>query len=319
MWLLSVGTICVVGVWLCACAPTISDGDVITVVSYNVRGTFGNTVEQEGKAAQIALALQYHNLERGDIILLQEVDNRDIVQQLVEEHLVLSPLRYAVVAPARASPITQAVVSAYPIIEARMHTVSHDDVRRTRGFLEVVVGIGDRRLVIYNLHLKSRRGGVQETEPQRAAVMRALRQRIAMRLAVRADAEIIVAGDMNSDVRIVDEDSGPIAFVAYGTDIDPRDGLHIAQLNQLPALAAADDALVFVSPWQDADWPGSHHYQQQWWQLDHFFLSQSLFDDRGFEYDDFYVAVDEESAESVIDPHGAASDHLPIVLTVVLR
>lgn len=292
-----------------------ADTSAITIVSYNVRGTFGDEAQQRMKAEQIAISLQEQGLDGSDIILFQEIDNRRIIEDLVSEHLILHPFRYAATAPLRGSVITQAVISRHPIVVARTHTIANDGIRPTRAFLEVVVRIGDTELVLYNLHLKSKRGGAEETEPQRAAVMRAVRRQIETRLHAQPAAEIIIAGDMNSEV------GGGSALVRYGTDAAMDYGISVAQISDLPLSAGAEDALVFVSPWQDADWDGSYFYRQRWEQIDHFFLSQSLFDGQSLEYSDFHVAVGETQGTGGgrAGSSGAGSDHLPIVLTVVLR
>lgn len=316
-------TACVCVVLIGGCAVITPRSDKITIVSYNVRGTFGDSAQEQGKAEQIALELQEYGLERSSIILFQEIDNHTIVRDLISEYLALNGFRYAVTAPLRGSSITQAVISKYPIVATRTHTISYDQTNKTRAFLEVVIRIGDHELVLYNLHLKSKRGGATETEPQRAAVMRALRQRIEEQLRIRPGLEIVIAGDMNSEVGEVTEEGLPIALAPYNRELADHDGLRIAQLSDLPIAQQRAGSVVFVSPWQDANWHGSYEYRQQWEQIDHFFLSTTLFNGAAFEYDGFRVAIDEQGDDEngSINPFNAknASDHLPIVLSIVLQ
>ena len=304
---------------MCSCTLIPQGNATITIVSYNVRGTFGDVAQQEKKAENIALALQGYNLDRSDIILFQEIDNMEVVRQLVSEQLILSAFRYVAVAPARNSAITQAIISKYPLSNIHVHTIAHDGLNPTRGILEATVEINDKKLLLYNLHLKSKRGGAVETEPQRLAVISALLQQIRMRANGAIDAEVIIGGDMNSDVVSNSVDDGmAFAFVPYGNTATEY-GMRIAQLSDVAALKGVGDSTIYVSPWEDANWPGTYYYRGQWEQIDHFFLSQSLFDEQSFDYKSFRVITNEGDDDSALPGSTAQSDHLPIVLEITLQ
>ena len=304
---------------MCSCTLIPQGNPTITIVSYNVQGTFGDIAQQKKKAENIALALQDYNLDRSDIILFQEIDTMEIVRQLVSEHLILSAFRYVAVAPARNSAITQAIISKYPLSNIHVHTIAHDGLNPTRGILEATVEINDKKLLLYNLHLKSKRGGAVETEPQRHAVISALLHQIRMRANGTSAAEIIIAGDMNSDVvTSIENDTMAVAFAPYGNAVAEY-GMRIAQLSDVAALKGVGDSTIYVSPWEDANWPGTYLYRGRWEQIDHFFLSQSLFDEQSFDYKSFRVITNEEDDEPSMRNSKTQSDHLPIVLEITLQ
>jgi len=304
----------------CSCAIVPHADHELKIVSYNVRGSFGDVDAYKKKAVTIAFALQTHELDDSDIILFQEIDSSAVVEQLISEELVLSNFRYAVVAPMSEHSITQAIISRYPLRNVRFHAISHADVGATRGFLEATAVINDRELVLYNLHLKSKRDGERETEPQRRAVIDALARRMRMQMMHNPLREIIIGGDMNSEIVAVDESSGFLYALPAYNEGERSHALRIASLTQVPSLQDAGDSMVFVSPWGAASWPGSYYFRDEWQQIDHFFLSPTLFDQQGFEYQHFEVAVDETDPlpDSKFSAGSAESDHLPIVLTITL-
>lgn len=142
--------------------------------------------------------------------------------------------------------------------------------RKTRDILYVSGWLlGQTRLHVFVLHLPSRRGGVQSSDPYRLAIAQQVRSLCDS--IVSADgvyANILIMGDMNASA-----DEAPL-----------RDGLRLqslpSELLQIHASQASGqgtDLYCTTERVSDQGAPGSYCYRGVWGQIDHIILSRSLF------------------------------------------
>lgn len=265
-----------------------------------------------------------------DIIALQEIENKNALETLQREGVKNLGYAYSAVVEAPEAAVNTAVLSRFPITEVRSHRLHMKESEKLRNILEVVIEINEKRLYIFNNHWKSKAGGAEETEPLRIAAAGLLSRRVTAILRENPDADVLLCGDFNEnhdEVLRIDY-AYPTALTLLGDETDARGGIVITG-DKERAAASADDALVFFSPWFEADSSGaergSYVYKREWETIDQFLLSPGLFDDEGFSYGDFTVAREDFMVTEEGFPlrwnkeyEKGYSDHLPIILTLRL-
>lgn len=208
----------VTGLWLClsacaSCRITVPDDGDVTVVSYNVENLFDARLDgteyddfrpeagwdEDDVARRLrAVAGVIDALRpRPDVLVLVEIENRRTLDRLLDDYLTDLPLDYRAVVRGAATATGVAVASRYPITDVRALLARSGETPPLRPIMETRVDLGDRDLVVFANHWKSKRGSAPATEPLRRAGARLL----ADRLRELADAEpgtpVIVAGDLN--------------------------------------------------------------------------------------------------------------------------
>ncbi|NCC64301.1 MAG: endonuclease/exonuclease/phosphatase family protein, partial [Spirochaetia bacterium] len=127
-----------------------------------------------------------------DILVLQEIEGEKVVKDLIDRHLGKRGFSYYVVSDTSTSPIEIGVISKYPIIEARIHSVEN-----MRPIVEVMLDIKGERVILFALHLPSKRIGVEMSELQRLASLKALQDIKRTQYGTYYDIPYIIAGDFN--------------------------------------------------------------------------------------------------------------------------
>jgi hypothetical protein len=218
--------------------------------------------------------------------------------------------------------------------------------------LEAEIEYENHRLIIFNNHWKSKRGGGRESEPARLASSVMIVERIreiqeeghkvvgqpsdengerSPRGGESAASDIVVLGDLNENIEEYHERGKE-----YPTALMPYDGGAEAGERADESLwltAAAGKAgwdgqrLVMYEPWYEKERGerGSYVYRRTWQTPDHILLGAGLFDGRGIIYEEggFRVLrssflVDENTGFPKFR-RGAGrlySDHLPLLVTL---
>ena len=284
-------------------------GTEISIVSYNVKAGFEDTQRTDSLPERISLAMREIKGGTPDILLLQEVENRLVIDELLKYHLIASGYRHRIMSPNSDGILRLSIVSRYPLVSPRFHQVNHYAVPSSRGFLEVGVDIHGLTLYIFHAHLKSKRGGSAETEPQRIATFNAIARRARKLEQNNRRIAFIIAGDLNAQIESAHY---PTALVPYDADDTQNESVLIADITDADDLPTPE-TLYLITPWSDSSWPGSYYYNE-WEKIDHFLLSRSLFDGHQLEYTAFTaVASDALLNEKGLPSHNF-SDHLPILL-----
>ena len=270
-----------------------------------------------------------------------EIENAAILENLAE---VLSKHGYIATAFASlpGSSLGIGFLSRFPFTDVRTHSITVGKDTAPRPVLEVRLEPGGKPLVFMLCHWKSKLGGDEATENLRRSSARVVRRRLLELNETDPGMPVIVMGDLNENH---DE------FYRRGTlsallpddplaaEIAVRDGAKGFR----DAAISPDDVLVlcgekppvsryfldssgrvipaFYSPWYGDLGEGSYYYKGDWETIDHFLLSEGLFDGMGWEYEDCralnyapFTASDGAPAVYVPRSGRGLSDHLPLVL-----
>lgn len=175
-----------------------------------------------------------------DILIVEEVENKNILNQFVTKGLAGMGYKYQVLIEGDDSRgIDVAVISKFPVTQALHHSLLINGVKLdTRGILEVKIAVENQDVVVFANHWPSQSNPVS----QRIASAKLLND-----LAQKVNADLIIAaGDFNtiqSDV--------PSPFASLTSFID--------------AETEARKAGTVLNP-------GTHYYQGAWTSLDHIFI-----------------------------------------------
>lgn len=256
-----------------------------------------------------------------DILLLQEVENRDILVLFNQEYLD-GYYNYAEAWSDRESAICSAVLSRYTPDEVHLHFPGIYGKRQLRPLVEIHFTAGREKLILFNNHWKSRSGGQAATEDARIRISSLLCKRIS-ELHQSGFTNILVAGDLNGSR----ED-----FRSGGTQTAqiPVEELHsLSWTNSLYVSHDPQDTFmesektILYSPWDGMESEGSYFFQNRWMKLDHFLLDRGLLDDSGLEYLDSNCAVLSLMCDEDGHPFGweswrtaGYSDHFPLILSL---
>lgn len=172
---------------------------------------------------------------------------------------------------------TNAVFSRFPIVASRTH-----DTAGARGILEVELEVGGQRLHVFNNHWKS---GASDpaTEPTRIGNATVLRTRLDAILREDPHADVILAGDFNSQYN--QRQRYPDLARTAINDVLGSQGDERALLR---ARGAALYNLWFELPEEKR---GSDEYHGEWGTLMHLLVTRGLYDARGVQYVDNTFAV----------------------------
>ncbi len=288
-----------------------------------------------------------------DIVALQEVENRAVLDSLCDGPLRAMDYRYRYMAPAADQAVGCAIISRLPI--RRTMTLNPGDWggRQQRYILEAEIAYQDTTLIVFNGHWKSKTGGMQATESGRIASSRVLADRLKVLLADRPAADILVLGDFNENVEEYRDRRESYQTALLPADLlnelsgEARPGRRLAETRggerpwQLEnSLFVTGDPretgmrhngiIVLYDCWLGllADHRGSYVFRGEWQTPDHILLSPGLFDGRGFEFGGEGFSVIRHSF--LLDARSgfpgftsgsrgrepAYSDHLPLLISL---
>lgn len=286
---------------LCACScgcnleGGIEEGQVV-VMTYNVQNLFdpfvsgteypeytpegGWSAEQyHERLEQVARAITQGHRFVPDIVLLQEIEHERVLEDLLRFHLAKRGFQWYAATAEPDSAIQVGILSTHPILEAFSHRV-----QGTRAILESRIDLGTEQVVVLNVHAKSRKEGMEETEDMRLATSCAVTARTEELLASKAHMPIIIGGDFNESAdAAVREDASfshalvPVQSSAFDTADD----------GALLLTGSAPSSGHWYSWWLDrteslmAGSPGSYLYQGVWESFDQLLLSPAFFDGWG--------------------------------------
>jgi endonuclease/exonuclease/phosphatase family metal-dependent hydrolase len=270
-----------------------------------------------------------------DILALIEVENYGVMQDLAEHPKM--GYHWYFFANAPGASLGVGVLSRFPLIETKAHSLHFSLGGIPRPVAEVRVDTGSGPLVLLICHWKSKLGGAKQTELMRRAAAGIITRRIGELAVEDPSIPVIVLGDLNENhdefTRI---DGAYICALLPDTDkaaelaaplpgrLRPEVQDFLVLSGQKPPEAAYFNraAGVVYSPWLDhPDGQGSYYYKEDWETIDHFLLNAALFDEQGWEYEAFDIFSEPPFAKASGVPYpynpktgNGLSDHLPIVL-----
>lgn len=243
-----------------------------------------------------------------DIFVMEELENEKIIYDIsnyLSNNLWYKNkvYGYAAFAKEENSSIGCGVISKYPIEGVKNHKL---DVRTEsekapdmRSIMEVSLSAGDKKVLIFVNHWKSKSGGEEKSEKWRKWQESVLGREWADE---RKYYDVIVAtGDFNRDIsEFSRSDDGAVVFNTIG----------------------GERGMLVNSPWDDCENEntGSYFYKGNWERIDHFFSVDKN------SIADFYVETDYGITKEDGTPyryelfnHQGYSDHLPVTCVLSLR
>lgn len=274
-----------------------------------------------------------------DILALQEVENSNTLSALAAQGLKGLGYSYAIMVPKKGSATNVGMLSRLPVSRVHSFTVSRWNDETARDVVEAEIVSNGHTLHIFDNHWKSKIGGVRETEAARVKSAESVIRRVREILGDDADADVIVAGDLNENM-----DEFTLTGGRYQTALIPaadaaeRYAGSSIFLSGIPGEAGIrGNRLVLYEPWLELarDGRGSYMHDKVWETLDHILLSPGLFDGKGFTYRaggfrvfraDFLLSS-RPAEDAMRAPKGwtglkgqrGYSDHLPLLMDLDVR
>ncbi len=259
-----------------------------------------------------------------DILLFQEVENRNVLMILNREYLDGS-YEFVDAWEDRNSAICCGILSQIPPREVHLHFPGRYGNRELRPVAEIHFDLEGEEFVLFNNHWKSRTGGRAATEEARIMASAVLAARIRT-LRSEGIRNIAAAGDFNGSV----EDFRPGGSQTAQLPADEirstawRDSLFVGD-NSCDCTLSAEKTVLY-SPWKAMErdgQEGSYFYQNRWMKLDHFLLDSGLLDGEGWEYESCRCAAlpimqDEFGRPRAWESWRSSgySDHFPLLLVL---
>lgn len=276
-----------------------------------------------------------------DILALIEVENSRVLETLSQDRLANQGYHWTFFAGKPGAALGIGLLSRFPLIRTRTHSAVCRGEDTPRPILEAWVDAGGAPLVIFACHWKSKLGGDRETEAQRRSSAWIINRRIGEIRRENPDLPVIILGDLNENYDEFYRQAGayisallpdtPEAAELSGFTADrprenPRaDFLVISGKKPPQAVYFPPEVAAFYSPWTGElpEGSGSYNYKNAWETIDHFLLSEALFDCSGWDFDSFQVLNREPflNGKGYPDAYNprtglGLSDHLPLLLTL---
>lgn len=253
-----------------------------------------------------------------DVVLLQEVENRRVLEELAALYLSRYGYDYVFCPSREGSAVNTGVMSRIPLTGLRAHSAVSRDGYGGRYILEVSFKRQGDSFVLFNNHWKSKRGGAEATENLRRQQAALLNRLMTAALQEGGGADyVLAAGDFNESW---DEELRVDGAYPTALHLDPHSGEGIA-LTADRRIAAAAPGPPFFTPWAGHASSGSYAFGGEWAALDQFMLSGGLLDGQGWEYRRFEVCGIPELFGGNGYPQRwrsadfrGYSDHLPVLL-----
>lgn len=286
----------------------------------NSKKKWGAKRYQEKLDHLAAVITSYNPEDLPEIIGLCEVENRSVVQDLID-NTNLKDGNFQVVHDD--SPDNRGIDVALMYDADRFTYESHQSYRvplegerpNTRDILHVTGKVGEETLHLLVNHWPSRSGGQERSEPRRILVASKVREAVDEILAAEPDAKIIVMGDLNDH---------PIDKSVFET--------LRAKNNKKPSQEG--DLFNLMYDYHLAG-EGSHAYKGNWGVLDHMIVSYGLLNaksgltigtgDGYIHKQDFFLytnkAGEKFPSRSYGGPKyfGGYSDHLPVIAELKIK
>jgi endonuclease/exonuclease/phosphatase family metal-dependent hydrolase len=291
----------------------------------------------------IAQALGTIEPEAPDILALEEVENTGVLEDLAGGALEKYGYQWNFFANSSGSSLGIGVLSRFPLIKTRAHSLSFHGETVPRPVVEVWVQHGDEPLALFICHWKSKLGGDDATETLRRSSARIILRRMREIRREQPGVPVAVMGDLNENhdefyrrngtviTALMPDDPRAAEFTGlYGLEETTADAaerqadfLVIGKTKPPAAAYFPPGVLSLYSPWSRELEGGSYFYRNEWETIDHFLLSGAFFDASGWEFDAVYAAdqvpfTNNQGLPSGYNPRTGAglSDHLPLVLSL---
>ncbi|MDR3115882.1 MAG: endonuclease/exonuclease/phosphatase family protein [Treponema sp.] len=283
-----------------------------------------------------------------DILGLEEIEHIQVLEDLVKSSLADYGYKYLCFAHNPGASLGIGVVSRFPLEETRVHSISTRGETVPRPIVEVRLQVQRQPLVLLLCHWKAKQGTKEsgDTEFLRRASARVVLRRLQELRAESPDIPVLIMGDLNEnhdewyretgtaitalfpdDPKAAELTGLTIDAESYGPSQEPVSGDFLILSKNKPPKPVYFPASVpaLYSPWGNELHEGSYYYQGHWETIDHFLLTEPLFDRKGWDFDTCMVINQEPFINAQGRPYAynprtgnGLSDHLPLVLILKL-
>jgi endonuclease/exonuclease/phosphatase family metal-dependent hydrolase len=315
---------------------TLFDGDEGGGEYEEYRTAAGWTGEKyTARLIMISQAIDQLAEDSPDILILQEIENPRILEDLAGGRLSKQGYQWTFFGGNPDGSLGIGVLSRFPLIQTRLHAVTHINETAPRPVLEIWLQPEDVPLVLFACHWKSKLGGNDATEPLRRASARILLRRVREIGDADPRMPIIIMGDLNENhdefyrngsiiSALLPDDPGAAELAGLTqTDFTGPDFLVLS--GEKPPEPEFFDPKIpaFYSPWGRELQKGSYYYKNEWETIDHFLLTGALFDRAGWDFEtsllmDGKPFVNDRGIPDAYNPRTGQglSDHLPLMLVL---
>jgi endonuclease/exonuclease/phosphatase family metal-dependent hydrolase len=263
-----------------------------------------------------------------DIIGLIEVENTGVLEDLAKGGLSKYSYNWTAFSNIPGMSIGIGILSRFPITDIRSHSITVREETAPRPVLEVRVEPRGEPLVILLCHWKSKSG--KDTEGLRRASARVVHRRLLELKQKEGGTPVIIMGDLNENhdefylesafSALLPDDPAAAALAAKsGTNSSPD--FLVLSAEKPPLSRYIENVPALYSPWGVELNDGSYYYRDKWETIDHFLLSEALFDGTGWNFSDCLVLNHAPFTTSNGTPNryiprngNGLSDHLPLLL-----
>jgi len=159
-----------------------------------------------------------------DIFALVEVENSTVLQDLRSGPFAPFKYSYSAFAANPASPLGLGILSRFPILSTRSHSLQTESFSTPRPMLEAEIELPGEHLFLFVCHWKSKLGNPSETEAIRRASAELVNRRIHELSLEHPDTPplVLVAGDLNENVDEYSRQGGSFLTALMPADTSPE-------------------------------------------------------------------------------------------------
>jgi endonuclease/exonuclease/phosphatase family metal-dependent hydrolase len=264
-----------------------------------------------------------------DLIGLVELENGNILEDLLHGPLSKQGYVHTFYGNLPGMSLGIGVLSRFPLTETRIHSITINNETTPRPVIEVHLEPGGEPLIFFICHWKSKVGGDSATEHLRRASATVISRRIVELREEKPDAPIIIMGDLNENHDEFYRQGGTVLSALLPDDEDAAllaasqgNGFLVLSKEKPPRTEYFDPSIpILYTPWENELLDGSYYYRDNWETIDHFLLSEALFDNRGWDYETCLVLNMPPFTNAKALPYQyvprngfGLSDHLPLML-----
>ena len=270
------------------------------------------------------------------LIGFNEIENLGVLDDLAGRNLGRYGYNWTAFSSLPGAAMGLGFISRYPITDIRAHSITVERGTAPRPVLEVRVEPQGEPLVFLLCHWKSKLGN--DTEILRRASARVVQRRLRELRSSEPDTPVIVMGDLNethdefykrgeTDLRLYSllPDDPDLAELKQRLPAGERDFLILSAEKPPQSLIECIPPL-YSTWWEEDKHEGTYFFRGGWETIDHFLLSEALFNGAGWVFKNSQVLNYEPfitsggAPNSYISKSGRGlSDHLPLLLYLQYR
>ncbi len=250
----------------------------------------------------------------GDIVVLEEVENSNVLKDMVEMYLSRKGYIYYGAIKDDNSAIAIGFISKIEPKNIRVHSVE-----KARSVLALDFEFQDESIRILACHAKSQREGFEATEEKRINLSKTLKRIIKE----SSDFNIVCLGDFNEDPTKLNN----IQTALY--DVEKENAFFYRDKGSLLVSGSQYSLFqdILYSPQLDYSIrkfkKGTYVYKDKWYNFDLILLNSDCFDFIGLDFGDFNIYAPQKISTSSGVPYSwnikslsGVSDHFPIYVTL---